>query len=273
MKAIGSLKRRLREFPWWWRNRVRSFAIRRAGLGCRLRTGIEPTFSEWADWSVFVDIFVEGDYDSAIRETLDAADANARVTVLDIGANVGFFTLRLLHLRRRERPRLGCNIHQFEANPQTFTNLKRRMARLVLDGEREVLGTHFGAVGRPSGSLWIVANPFHAMTAGQASDFGGTEVQFIDLETALANAPIIHLLKCDIEGGETWLIESYEALLKRTQRAVIEFHLDRCNPEDCLRRLERCGLQRRQIIASNDYISLEYFVNREATKRAAVTGA
>jgi len=69
------------------------------------------------------------------------------------------------------------------------------------------------------------------------------------------------------------LIESYDSLLKRTQRAVIEFHLDRCNQADCLRRLEQCGLERRQIITSNNFISLEYFVNREATKRAAVIGA
>ena len=36
--------------------------------------------------------------------------------------------------------------------------------------------------------------------------------------------PVIHLIKCDIEGSEFSLIESYPALLRKTRRMVIEFH-------------------------------------------------
>ena len=36
--------------------------------------------------------------------------------------------------------------------------------------------------------------------------------------------PVIHLLKCDIEDSEFTLIESYPELLRKTRRAVIEFH-------------------------------------------------
>lgn len=262
MKFIKRLKMTVRQLPWWWANAFQSAMLRRAKLRCQLRTGIEPVFQNWADWSVFTDIFVEGDYDEAIRDTLATASGSGPVVVADIGANVGFFTLRFLHLRRLVPPQVRCALHQFEANPATYRDLTLRLNRANLRADFEAVHPHLGAVGERNGTIWIAPNAFHAMTATNDGELGGTQVPFIDVEQALGPVPIIHLLKCDIEGGENGLIKNYETLLQRTQRAIFEFHLDRCDHQDLLRRLQKCGLECQRVIMANQYISLEYFVNR-----------
>lgn len=259
MKAWKIFKRRIRELPWWWHNQWRSWCLRRADLPCRLRTGIEPVFREWADWTVFNDIFVEGDYDIAIKEALEAADSAEPVLILDIGANTGFFTLRCCHLRRLERPQIRLRILQFEACASTYDRLREHMTRHGLNRAVEDVQSHFCAVGRRTGTMWIANNPFHAMTSASSGEAGGRQVSFINLDDLLSTAPVIHLLKCDIEGGESWLLEEYESLLRRTERAVFEFHLDRVNHAQCMERLERCGLQRHHVIMANQHIALEYF--------------
>lgn len=259
MKALRILKRHVRELPWRWHNAFRSFIIRRADLRCCLRTDIEPVFRDWADWSVFHDIFVEGDYDGAIKDMLAAAEAGRPLLILDIGANVGLFTLRCCHLRRLLRPEVSMHIHQFEACAATFRRLREQISRHNFPADTELIKSHFGAVGRRMGTIWIANNPFHAMTSANAGESGGREVSFLNLEDFVGPSPTIHLLKCDIEGGEKWLIEEYELLLRRTERAVFEFHLDRCDHGECLARLAQCGLQRQHVITANQYIALEYF--------------
>ena len=49
-------------------------------------------------------------------------------------------------------------------------------------------------------------------------------VPYVDLDATTSDMPAIHLIKCDIEGSEFSLIESYPALLGKTRRVVIEFH-------------------------------------------------
>src|SRR6185436_6762693 len=109
---------------------------------------------------------------------------------------------------------------------------------------------------------------FHPMTGGSEDDSNGCEVAFIDLEKLFEQSPTIDLLKCDIEGGEKWLLEEYEPLLRRTRTAIFEMHHSICSHKECLDRLERYGLKRERVIMSNQYISLEYFTRAEQHRGA-----
>src|SRR5262245_42804249 len=135
MNALRKIKRYVRELPWRWRNSRRSSFLRRAALQCSLRTGIEPVFKDWADWIVFLDVFVEGDYDVAIRRAIASAPPDRPALILDIGANIGLFTLRCCHLRRLERPSAAVKIHQFEASAATFQRLREQMQQQPFTAE------------------------------------------------------------------------------------------------------------------------------------------
>ena len=46
----------------------------------------------------------------------------------------------------------------------------------------------------------------------------------MDLNSVTADMPVVHLIKCDIEGSEFAFLENYAELLGKTRRVVIEFH-------------------------------------------------
>src|SRR5687768_2408116 len=81
---------------WIWRRSSGYLNLRRT-----LCSGIEIDLQSFADWCVYNDIFVEGEYDSAINDSLKSRTSQ-NFRVVDLGANVGFFTLRVLDRLRRQ---------------------------------------------------------------------------------------------------------------------------------------------------------------------------
>ena len=49
-------------------------------------------------------------------------------------------------------------------------------------------------------------------------------VRYTDLDALTAEMPVVHLIKCDIEGSEYAFLDNYAGLLGKTRRIVIEFH-------------------------------------------------
>ncbi|MFY9825859.1 MAG: hypothetical protein WAM82_31100, partial [Thermoanaerobaculia bacterium] len=80
---------------------LRRLLWRLPNLRRRLPSGLELTVESPADWTLYNDIFADGEYDAAIRDALGDAPAGRPLTVLDLGANVGYFALRLGDLALR----------------------------------------------------------------------------------------------------------------------------------------------------------------------------
>src|SRR5580704_18272210 len=59
-----------------------------------LDSGIQVVMQGRSDWDVFAEIFVNREYDTAILEALSASPADSPIWILDLGANVGYFSLR-----------------------------------------------------------------------------------------------------------------------------------------------------------------------------------
>src|SRR5947209_12492122 len=80
------------------KNAARKFVWMRLNPSWRLKSGITIRVLSYNDWMIYNDIFVEAEYDRPIGDLIDAArDATKPVQVLDLGGNVGFFTLRVAH--------------------------------------------------------------------------------------------------------------------------------------------------------------------------------
>ena len=246
--APESLKNRLRKFVWM-----------RLNPSWTLNSGLIIRVLNYNDWMIYNDIFVEREYDAAIEDLLhDNPDSSRPVQVLDLGGNVGFFTLRLAHLLL-QAGRTNFRVTMVEGSPSTYAELRERLgANKEKLGDR-VTAVH-GLVGNRTGEGQIVQGVAH----GENTIFGdasrGARVSFIDLGTLAGSWPRIDLLKCDIEGAEEIFLGNYADLLAKTDRAVFEFHHDKCDVAHCRRLLADAGLSPAKTIREFGHCSVELFL-------------
>lgn len=242
-----SAKRRLQAALW-----------KRAPLHWGLSSSIEIVVASEADWVLYCTIFVDGEYDFPIRRALDRVSERDRLNVLDLGANVGFFTLRLLDVTAREggsdAPVAAILVEGSGAN---VAELHRRLGL-----ERRVRIVH-GLVGAREGNGTIFEHSFHAINSVRnpilARIGSGTKVAYVDLAALTADMPRIHLIKCDVEGSELDFLEAYPDLLARTDAIVIELHPGICDTARCRTLLSEAGLTRTRVIRDVPDQSVEYF--------------
>src|SRR5688572_11630637 len=244
--APESLKNKLRKFVWM-----------RLNPSWTLNSGLVIRVLNYNDWMIYNDIFVEREYDAAIEDLLAESDASRPLQVLDLGGNVGFFTLRLAHLLL-QAGRTDFRVTMVEGSPSTYPELLERLgANKELLGDR-VTALH-GLAGNRTGEAQIVQGVAH----GENTIFGetsrGTTVPFLDLEKLAGNWPRIHLLKCDIEGAEEIFLGNYSDLLAKTDRAVFEFHHDKCDIPHCRQMLADAGLSPAKTIREFGHCSVELF--------------
>lgn len=228
------------------RSRIRLAAgMDELDLHWKTASGLRVSVLGAADWYLYNEIFVEGEYDAPIDAVLRRAPASAPVSVLDLGANVGFFTLRFVDRLRRARPEQPFRVTMVEGSPRLAGEAARRVVEANGLGDR-VRVVH-GLAGDRRGSARLHEGDFHPRN-GLSGDGSGTEVPFVNLETLLPPGEPIDLLKCDIEGSEERFAESYGALLRRVRAAVVELHPALCDTERSLRLMAEAGLTERTLL-------------------------
>lgn len=142
-------------------------------------------------------------------------------TVLDIGANIGLFTLAA----RRQFTK--AEIHCYEPNPSVLDHLRSHCASV---------GAHLNeaAVGKISGevSLEHAGNSLHSVTKVMAG--GGIRLE--SFSSVIASIGNVDLLKLDCEGAE-WDIFQCNDAWQRVRSLAMEYHLwaKPGSTTDCLR--------------------------------------
>jgi hypothetical protein len=94
------------------------------------------------EWWAYNEIFVNGEYDVPIQAALGISSGKPLV-VLELGANVGYFTFRVLDLiRQQPLDQLLPGITMVEGSPETFGKLEEwvRPQRLTAASVRMVNG-------------------------------------------------------------------------------------------------------------------------------------
>jgi len=201
---------------------------------CTLDSGVKVEIVSINQWILFSDIFVRGEYDLAIDSAL--ATAGSQFIAIDLGANIGFFSLHLAdRVLKRRGPQARFTVYSVEGATKEFRQLNGRVAQPALGGN--VRAIH-GLVGNRSGRGIISRG--HEHTNEVITRGVGDAVEYVDLEEFLPT-DAIDLLKCDIEGSEETFIANYGALLRRVRVAVFELHGDRCDVGRCERLLSEAG--------------------------------
>lgn len=231
-------------------------------LNWTFRSGVYIQVKNIADWVVYSDIFVDGEYDEPINNALVMRANESPLNFLDIGANVGYFSLRVADmLKKNNLSNSEYNITAIEANPIIYKQLCKRISDNL---ERGILPPSMrpvlGLVGKRTGVGTIYHNRFHAVSS-TVGGHGGRRftVPYVDLIHMLRDTPRIHLLKCDIEGGELEFLENNMPLLELVDSAVFELHSELCDTKRCVELLNEAGFDNAKVLRKTDAFSVCYF--------------
>ena len=209
--------------PWLWQQLSRLMHLQ-----YRLPSGLHIHIASYSDWCIYNDIFVAGEYDRAIDAALGKATPEQTFRVVDLGANVGFFTMRVLDLiARRQIPFASIDCLLVEASPRLRPSLQRHLTSL----SRKELTTRIvtGLIGLKTGEAQLELKASECMNqVVENSPSKSCRVPYYNLEEALDDTAGINILKCDIEGSERDFLQSYPQLLRNTKVAVFEFHDPMC---------------------------------------------
>jgi FkbM family methyltransferase len=209
--------------PWLWRKLSDAMHLQ-----YRLPSGIQAQIASYSDWCIYNDIFVAGEYDQAINAALDKAEFGPTFRIVDLGANVGFFTMRALDLISRRQiqfERIDCLL--VEASSRLAPSLHQHLDNIKHDGFTAKIV--IGLVGLKTGEATLALQASECMNHVVKKPVRACRsVAYYNLEDVLADTDEINLLKCDIEGSERDFLASYPQLLHNTQVAVFEFHDPMC---------------------------------------------
>ncbi len=252
---MRELQRVGKVLPSFLKRDLRSAAFQALKLDWPLRSGLSIRVSSHSDWIIFNEIFVNGDYDDAILMAMERAQTGAELKILDLGANVGFFSLRCLDLlHRRHLEELPTSIVAVEGNPKTFRSM---MTRLSAQKVRCPVNVVNGLVGYKKGTGTITDFEISGNNRVLSGEPGKAHtVDYVDLDCFPALQSRIDLLKCDIEGGELLFLQNYRELLQRTQVGVFELHDDQCDTNECRRLLREAGFKHFRDLVSEGALSL-----------------
>jgi FkbM family methyltransferase len=186
------------------------------------------------DLSLTPELALDGTYGPDFVEFLQRV-LRPGMTVVDVGANLGIYTLIAAQL--------GCRVHAYECNPEMVDLLERNVAMNWFDDRVVVVRKAAGRLDEPlrffapreMRGLGSTAQPLEGRTSRPQSSEITVESERLDV--GLAELGFIDLLKIDVEGGETDVLAGAASLLaeRRVGMLALEYRLDAV---DDLRRTE-----------------------------------
>lgn len=182
---------------------------------CRV-LGRFKMFVDPRDYSVSAHLILDGYWEMWLTEAV-VASTKAGMTAVDIGANVGYFSLIMADLVGRTG-----RVHAFEANVEVAE--KARKSALI-NGFGDVLTVHAQALGDGNGDGFVLVVPpgqsggAYLAQPGESGDPAQTvTTRRLDDYPELLDADVI---KIDVEGAEEAVWRGMEGILARGRPMTI----------------------------------------------------
>lgn len=160
----------------------------------------------------YMDVWLQRGY-----EQLPDFRSSSSWLVVDVGANVGFFTLRQVAL--------GARVIALEPNPDARGRLVSTIEHNGLADRVQILpcaaGRTAGVAELSVGAATVTGTVLVGVAAAARDRF---VVDVLPLDIILMAEPRIDLLKIDTEGAEVEVLAGAAAALQRTDRVVLEWH-------------------------------------------------
>ena len=231
------------------RARTRAALFRWLDLSWQTTSGVLLRVENYDEWIIHEEVFVDAEYDRAIDAAVAASDRARALRIIDLGANVGFFALRVADRLAARRHSLWT-LTAIEPSRESADEFRRR----AFDDNnlQQHVALIEGLVGERSGTaeLRAASHPGgRSIVSGRGTS---TQVPFVDLDALLADHSAIDLIKCDVEGAELMFLEQYAALMQKTRVVIIEMHDALCDTSRCRQLLAGYGFVEQAGLRSRD---------------------
>lgn len=197
--------------------------LRPEGAILNLVSGVRLRMQEVDEGSAAAIAFCQGDFEAEETKILTTLAMRRRVFV-DIGANIGWFSLHMGQVLRKAEG----HVYAIEPVPQSGAELA---AHVSLNGLSEVISIWTCAMGAAPGEMeLIVPNAFPSAASALAlhpdlpSEVIRRPVTTLDLFASEHSVTKVDLIKCDVEGAELMVLDGAMGVITR-DRPVIMFEL------------------------------------------------
>ncbi len=186
--------------------------------------GRHKMFLRTSDRGFACHVMLDGYWEMWLTQFL-AACVKPGMTVIDVGANFGYYTLLLADAVGDKG-----QVVAVEPNPDTVALLNETM---LLNGFASRTKIVACALSDRAGTAWLFSpdgEPKNALLVGQPDLPGGktTEVPTITLDAIALDLPRVDLVKIDAEGGEHGIVAGMMQLIARDRPALmLEFNAAR----------------------------------------------
>jgi FkbM family methyltransferase len=160
----------------------------------------------------------EGGYEATEWAVLRALSSD-RKAVLDVGANIGWYAIRLAAIA-------DATVYAFEPVPSTFGILTANIA--LNDISDRVCAYPFGVSDRPRHVRFFIPGKTGSVAASEQLLFDGepqteVEVELRTIDEVVASEAIgpVGLIKCDVEGGELGVLRGAPRVLDTDRPFVL----------------------------------------------------
>ena len=166
------------------------------------------------------EIAFTGFYELALSRRF-VADAGSGGLLVDVGANYGYFSLLWLS------GRAGNQVVAFEASPRNHAPLRANIARNNCQARVQI---HELALGQTPGTAkFSLGQEGQTGWGGLVPDEDSAEVavQVDTLDQMIGNSVVVDLLKIDVEGADSWVLQGARRLLSEKRVRQIYFEQNR----------------------------------------------
>jgi len=246
MKKLKNIIKNL--IPSGWKRSIQETIYNSMQLSWKTKSGIQIQVKSPVDWTLYNDIFVDLEYDKAIVKALNKKDTE----ILDLGANVGFFILRIMSLAKRNDK---VKITSIEPDPRNISEMNKRInlqnKKILKNIKIKIIE---GVVGKKKGSeKMYFSHNYHMHTLKKNFSYAGSwhrKTHYINLES-LCPPKGWDLIKVDIEGSEGDLVKNYKKLFSKTKTVVMEIHRSAVNEKNILQTMRKIRFSKKTIVADH----------------------
>ena len=148
---------------------------------------------------------------STVQDMLGLLKSHHNSTLIDIGANIGFFSLAAA------ASGAARHVHAFEASPKNIVLFQESVIRSALD---KSITLHAVALGAAPGMVRIGASRRNQGGLHHVQASGGTQVARVTLDSVLApaNGPVF--VKMDVEGAECAVVRGMHNFLRESVHII-----------------------------------------------------
>ena len=249
----------LKDLRW----RFRNLGVQKTNYGTRLK------ITSFMDHLVFKEIFEDKVYDEFILRALKKdSSKNVKRKIFDIGANLGFFTIRCCEIWNQLEKKSPIHFVIFEPSETCYRRLEQNLK--LFKHPPFSFEIHNVLVGKKKGWDWFIEDEEHHLgqcVSEQIEKQGkrySRKVPYKDLSEELVSSKI-NLLKCDIEGSEVEFLKNYSSYLKNVSSIIIETHGQKAKEFVCRKMKETnfVNFQKKNLVDQSLYSNL--FFEKEST--------